>query len=141
MTDVQKFHRFVEAYPMEVPPAAVEERLKLLVMEEKQRMQYERLTGKDMHLYAQQELAEQMESLEKEAFRAAKESLVLKRLVEEHDFQVSEEELAGEAAAIAARQNTTVEELRRFFGEDFTMLRQELRERKAIAFVCEQSPD
>ena len=141
MTDERKFARFVEEYAAEVPPEAVEEELKLLIMEEKQRMQYDRLTGRDMHLYAQQELDERMAELEAEALHAAKEALVLRRLLAENDFPVSDEELSGEAAAIAARRHTTIEEMRLFFGADFAMLRQELRERKAMAFACAQLPD
>lgn len=141
MTDERKFARFVEAYAAEAPPEAVEEQLKLLIMEEKQRMQYDRLTGRDMHLYAQQELDERMPALETEARYAAKEALVLRRLLEENDFPVSDEELSAEAAAIAARRHTTLEEMRLFFGADLSMLRRELRERKAMAFACTQLPD
>lgn len=110
----------------------------MLILEEKQRIQYEMLTGSALHLSPQDELNEEMDALQTEALRRAKEALVLHELLTAQTFPVSQEELEAEAAAIAQRQHTTVAELKRFLGEDLAMLQGDLQKRKAVAWACEQ---
>ena len=138
MTQELLFSKYAEQYPLTVPQEAVENELQLLILEEKQRIQYEMLTGSAMHLSPQEELNEQMDALQAEALRRAKEMLVLREIMEAQPFSVSQEELESEAAAIAWRQNTTVAELKRFLGEDLAMLQSDLKKRKAAAWACEQ---
>ena len=61
------FAQYAAQCPIEIPPEAVDEELQELVLEEKQRMQYETLTGAAIHLAPQQELDERMEVLQAEA--------------------------------------------------------------------------
>ena len=136
MTQEMLFSKYAQQYPLPVPQEAVEEELQMLILEEKQRMQYEMLTGSALHFSPQEELAGKMEALQTEARRRAKEDLVLREILAAQVFPVSQEELEAEAAAIARRQNTTVTELRRFLGEDLAMLRNDLQKRKAIAWAC-----
>lgn len=138
MTQEMLFSKYVEQYPLPVPREAVEQELHMLVLEEKQRIQYEMLTGSALHLSPQDELNEKMEALQAEALHRAKEALVLREIMALQTFTVSQEELEAEAAAIAQRQNTTVAELRRFLGEDLAMLQGDLQKRKAVAWACEQ---
>lgn len=138
MTQELLFSKYAEQYPLTVPQEAIENELQLLILEEKQRMQYEMLTGSAMHLAPQEELNKKMKALQAEALRRAKETLVLREIMTAQTFAVSQEELEAEAAAIARRQNTTVAELRRFLGEDLAMLQGDLQKRKAAAWACEQ---
>ena len=132
MTQEMLFSKYAEQYPLTVPQEAVENELQLLILEEKQRIQYETLTGFAVHLSPQEELNKKMEALQAEALRRAKEMLAAQTI------PVTPEELEAEAAAIARRQNTTVAELKRFLGEDLAMLQSDLKKRKAAAWVCEQ---
>ncbi len=138
MTQEILFSKYVEQYPLTVPQKAMEEELHMLILEEKQRMQYEMLTGEAMHLSPQDELNENMDALREEALRRAKEKLVLHEILAAHAFPVSEEELAEEAETIARRQKTTVADLKRFLGEDLAMLEGDLQNRKAVAWACAQ---
>lgn len=138
MTQEMLFSKYAEQYPLTVPQEAVEQELHMLILEEKQRMQYEMMTGAALHLSPQDELNEKMEALQAEALQRAKEALVLRKIMALQTFTVSQEELEAEAAAIAQRQNTTVAELRRFLGEDLAMLQGDLQKRKAVAWACEQ---
>ena len=138
MTQELLFSKYAAQYPLTVPQEAVENELQQLILEEKQRIQYEMLTGSAMHLSPQSELNEQMDALQAEALRRAKEMLVLREIMAAQTFPVTPEELEAEAAAIARRQNTTVAELRRFLGEDLVMLQSDLQKRKAVAWACEQ---
>ena len=114
MTQELLFSKYAEQYPLTVPQEAMENELQLLILEEKQSMQYEMLTGSAMNLSPQEELNEKLEAMQVEALRRAKETLVLREIMAAHPFPVSQEELEAEAAAIAQRQNTTVAELKRF---------------------------
>lgn len=138
MTQEMLFSKYAEQYPLTVPQEAVENELQLLILEEKQRIQYETLTGFAVHLSPQEELNKKMEELQAEALRRAKEMLVLREIMAAQTFPVTPEELEAEAAAIARRQNTTVAELKRFLGEDLAMLQSDLKKRKAAAWACEQ---
>ena len=137
MTQEMLFSKYAEQYPLTVPQEAVENELQLLILEEKQRIQYETLTGFAVHLSPQEELNKKMEALQAEALRRAKEMLVLREIMAAQTFPVTPE-LEAEAAAIARRQNTTVAELKRFLGEDLAMLQSDLKKRKAAAWACEQ---
>lgn len=138
MTQEPLFSKYAEQYPLTVPQEAIENELQLLILEEKQRMQYEMLIGSAMHLFPQEELNGKIEDLQAEALRRAKETLVLREIMAAQTFPVSQEELEAEAAAIAQRQKTTVIELKRFLGEDLAMLQGDLQKRKAVAWACEQ---
>lgn len=138
MTQEMLFSKYAEQYPLSVPQAAVEEELHMLILEEKQRIQYEMLTGSALHLSPQDELNGEMDALQAEALRRAKEALVLQEILATQTFPVSQEELEAEAAAIAQRQRTTVAELKRFLGEDLAMLQGDLQKRKAVAWACKQ---
>ena len=138
MTQELLFSKYAEQYPLTVPQEAAENELQLLILEEKQRIQYEMLTGSAMHLAPQEELNEKMEALQAEALRRAKEMLVLCEIMAAQAFPVSPEELEAEAESIALRQNTTIAELKQFLGEDLAMLQSDLQKRKAVAWACEQ---
>ena len=67
MTQELLFSKYAEQYPLTVPQEAIENELQLLILEEKQRMQYEMLTGSAMHLAPQEELNGKLEALQAEA--------------------------------------------------------------------------
>ncbi len=138
MTKEELFSQYVEQYPCVVPAQALEQELSLILLEEKQRMQYEMLTGTAMHLQPQMELDAQMDALREIAQHRAKESLVLDALLQAHDFSPSSQELLEQAQALAQRQNTTVAELKKFFGDDLSLLYQDLCRQKAITWACAQ---
>ena len=69
MTQEMLFSKYAEQYPLTVPQEAVENELQLLILEEKQRIQYETLTGFAVHLSPQEELNKKMEALQAEALR------------------------------------------------------------------------
>ena len=63
MTQEMLFSKYAEQYPLTVPQEAVENELQLLILEEKQRIQYETLTGFAVHLSPQEELNKKMPSV------------------------------------------------------------------------------
>ena len=93
MTQEMLFSKYAEQYPLTVPQEAVENELQLLILEEKQRIQYETLTGFAVHLSPQEELNKKMEALQAEALRRAKEMLVLREIMAAQTIPVTPEEL------------------------------------------------
>ena len=89
MTQEMLFSKYAEQYPLTVPQEAVENELQLLILEEKQRIQYETLTGFAVHLSPQEELNKKMEALQAEALRRAKEMLVLREIMAAQTFPVT----------------------------------------------------
>lgn len=130
--------KFVEDYEIEVPEELVENELQYITLEMRHRMQYDTLTGGRPHIFARMELEQQADELRKAAFYEAKSDLVMKALLKQHGFTVTREELEVEAAAMAQRQNSTVEMIKNFFGEDLAMLERDVKERKAVDWVWEQ---
>jgi FKBP-type peptidyl-prolyl cis-trans isomerase (trigger factor) len=139
MTRDEAWRRFVEDYDIEVPPEAIEDERRLVELDLRHRMQYDRLTGGDAHVFPSQELAEQEEELERTALFEAKEPLVLRALQERLQLTVTDEELESEAAALAERNGTTVATVRRFFGDDLSMLSRDVINQKLIDWAVGQA--
>ncbi len=127
-----QWKRFVRNYNIEVPQDKVEQEIYLIRMDLRHRMQYDTLTTGTMHFFPDEELDEQMDDIRDAALFEVKSTLVMKDILKMQDFPVTREELEAEAEAMAKRQNTTVELIKGFFGEDLTMLERDVRERKAM---------
>ncbi|VEH02878.1 trigger factor [Slackia heliotrinireducens] len=132
------WRRFVEDYDIDVPEEAIENELRYVELQLRHNMQYDRLAGGDMHMFPTRELDEQREEMRAAAVFEAKEPRVIKAIVAERGIDVTYEELEAEAEAIAKRQNSTIEEVKRFFGEDLGMLRRDVLDQKAREWACNQ---
>ena len=129
---------YVLAYDIEVPQDEVEEELYIIRSDMKHRMIYDQMSGGGMHLFPDQELEEQKDELVEAAIFEVKEPRVLKDLSKKLGIEVSPEELLAEGEAIAKRQNSTLDEVRRFFGQDLAFLERDVRERKIREWACNQ---
>ena len=134
----EKWRRYVLAYPIEVAQEDVEEELYVIKQDMKHRMIYEQMSGGEMHPFPEMELEEQKDELLKAAVFEVKEPLVLKDLAKKLEITVTPEELLAEGEAIAKRQNSTLDEVKRFFGQDLAFLERDVRENKIRAWACEQ---
>lgn len=133
------WREYVEAYDIDVPAARIEEEYELIRADLKHRMMYEQMSGGEAHLFPDAELADQEDGLRAAALFEAKEPLVLRDLTKKLDVSVSYEELLAEAEDVAKRQNTTVDNLKRFFGDDLALLERDVRESKIRDWVCGQA--
>lgn len=130
---------FVLAYDIEVSEDAVNNELEYIKLDMRHRMQYDRLTGGNAHLFPSQELAEQDEELRMLALFEAKEPKVQRRIIEQEGLVASKEELEAEALAMAKRQNTTIEAVKAFFGEDLAMLERDVLNKKVMDWALAQT--
>ena len=136
--DEARWRAYVAAYEIEVPEERIEQEYQLVRADLLHRMTYAHMTGVETHIFPQMELSEQEDELRAAAVFEAKEPLVLRDLASRLEVAVTPEELLAEAEAMAARQATTVDELKRFFGEDLHLLERDVRERKIRTWACAQ---
>ena len=103
------------------------------------RLQYDTLINHGPHFHAQAELADQEDEYRVLAFYEAKSDLVMKKLLTEWNPAVTRKELEEEAEAVAMRQNSTIDMVKSFFGEDLAMLERDIKERKIKDRILEAS--
>ena len=138
MTNEEKWRAYVLAYDIEVPQEDVEEELYRIRSDLKHGMLYEQMSGGASHPFPEMELEQQKDALMEAAVFETKEPLVLKDLTAKLDITVTPEELLAEGEAIAKRQNSTLDEVKRFFGQDLRFLERDVREAKIRAWAVEQ---
>ena len=136
--DEATWRSYVAAYDIEVPEERINQEYQLIRADMKHRMMYAQMSGGEVHLFPDAELAEQEDEILEAARFEAKEPLVLRDLTAKLAVEVTPEELLAEAEAMAKRQGTTVDEIRRFFGEDLGLLERDVRENKIRAWACVQ---
>lgn len=123
---------------IEVPEDMLEEEIYMLNVQAAHNRQYANLSGQ---LSMQELMAssanadEAIEQLKAQALMNLRVDLLLAKTIEEQDFELTTEELEAEAEAMAKRQNTSVDMIKSFFGEDLSGLRRDLLERKATAYL------
>ena len=132
------WREFVANYEIDVPESAIENELEYIKLDMKHRMLYDQMSGGGMHLFPQMELAEQEAELREAAVFEAKAPRVLKEIIAQQGITTTQDELEAEAQAMAEREGSTIEMVKRFFGDDFAMLERDVLERKAIDWACEQ---
>lgn len=132
------WRRFVGEYDIDVPESAIENEVEYLQLAMRHNMQYDRLTGGGAHFFPDRELDDQQAELRAEALFQAKEPRVLKAVIAEQGITASREELEAEAVAMAERQGSALDMVKRFFGDDLAMLERDVLERKAIDWACDQ---
>lgn len=139
MTREDKWKAYVESYDVEVPEEKIENEMNLIWMDLRHQMQYDSMAGLGTHLFPQMELEEKKDEIRAAAVFEVKSELVMKNLLGTLNITVSREELEAEAEAMAKRQNTTIEMVKGFFGEDLSMLERDVKERKAMDWVLNQN--
>lgn len=138
MTDEELWRRYVLAYDIEVSQERVEEELRLIRADLKHRMMYEQMSGGELHAFPDMELEGQRDEILEAAVFEAKELSVLRDLASKLDVTVTADELLAHAEGIARREGSTVEMLRRFFGDDLSVLERDVRDRKIREWAVAQ---
>lgn len=133
-------HQFVRAYNVEVPRELVEEEYRLCLMDMKHKMVYGQMVGTNSlnPMEQTQAIQDSQEELMEVAYFNVKEELVMKELMGREEFAVTPQELQDYAQTLAQRQNTTMEMVRRFFGEELTLLESDVRRQKAEDWIYRQ---
>lgn len=135
MTREEAWREYVEKYNLEVPQDRLEEEIRMIRADLMHQMRYDTMSGGPIHPFPELELEQQKEDIYAAALWEVKSELVMKDLIRTQAITVSKEELEAEAEAMAQRQNTTVTEIKRFFGEDLSMLEWDVKKQKAMMWV------
>lgn len=132
--------KFVRAYVIEVPRELVEEKHQLCLTDMRHKMVCGQMTGSHhMNLYEQAQVVQDaQEELMEVAYFTVKEELVMKALMNREEFSVTDQELQDYAEAMARRQNTTMDMVCRFFGDDLALLAGDVRHKKAEEWIYHQ---
>ena len=132
--------RFVREYDIQVPREMVEEEYRMCMMDMKHKMVYGQMAGShQMNPMEQAEaLQDAREELMEVAYLSVKEDLVMKEVIDKGNFTVTQAELQQYAEELAKRQNTTMDMVKRFFGEDFALLVRDVKRQKAEEWICQQ---
>lgn len=130
--------RAVELAPFDVPEETVESEYRLLLADFRQRLTYDSMaTGRPVYTY--EGLEDRMAELRDEALFQIKAQMVLKDIIQREGLTVSSEELEEEGRAIAQRQGVPLEEVKGFLGEDLSLVKTDLLERKAMDLIIERA--
>ncbi|MBQ8563115.1 MAG: hypothetical protein IJ443_04410 [Firmicutes bacterium] len=131
-----KVRDYIKRYEIEVPKELVIEEYEYMCQAMNQKMRYQAMgTGPSLQ-EMQQEAEQYLDEMKEEAYFSVKMDLVLKEIIARENFAVTREELEVEAEAMAQRQNTSVEMIKSFFGEELAMLETDVKQRKAMDWIC-----
>ena len=130
--DDEKLKQLCERYGIEVTDEAVAEETRLRVQQRLHQLKYEGLATGSFVDYYFADPDKLYEELLPESRSAVIMEALIKAIIDEHGLTVSSEELESEAEEVAKRQNATVEELRGFFGDDLSLLKRDVLEKKAL---------
>ncbi len=137
----EAIRRFIIDYPIEVPEEMLDAEVELIYADMRHRMTYATMAGRSHGnpIEQEMELKEMSEDIAEIALFNVKEELVMKELMARDEFEVTAEELKERANEMARKENTTIDFIKKFFGENFEMLESDLRRRKAEDWIYEQA--
>ena len=127
--------KVLDAYDIEVPQELVDEEFKMIVLEFNHRAKYESMATGRLLEFTPDETEDRIKQFKEEAFKLVKTRLVLKRIIEEGNLEVTKEELEEEAKALSVRQQIPIEMVKDFLGENLELLKDDLLVRKAIVLA------
>ena len=126
------------AHDVDIPDVMVEDQMDEMMNEFAQNI---RQQGMDFNLYLKymgQDPKEFRENLRQDAFKRVKMRLLIRAVAEAEDFDASEEEVEREIDEMASHYDMEVDKLKEALGESQrTMLRQDIRNRKAVDYMFE----
>lgn len=141
--DVEKREALVnqaaENAEMDVPQAMVDTELDRMMQEFEQRLQ---MQGLSLDMYAQftgQDQNALKEQMKDDAEKRVQTNLTLEAISEAENLEVTEEDIEKELEQMASMYNTDVDNLKQMLGGNTDMLKDDLKMKKAIDFLVEES--
>lgn len=135
-TLVQKASENAEA---DIPPEMVDTELDQMVREFEQQLQ---MQGMTMEMYTQfsgQDESELKEQMREDAEKRVKTNITLEAIANKEEIEVSDEDVDAEMENMASSNGVDVEQIRQILGANTEALKGELRARKTIEFLLEES--
>ncbi|GAA0428901.1 trigger factor [Agaribacter marinus] len=124
---------------MDIPEAMVDTELDQMVKEFEQRLQMQGMTLEMYSQFSGQDEAALKEQMREDAEKRVKTNLTLEAIVNEENLEVSEEDVNEELEKMASMYGAEVEQLKQMLGGNTDAIEGDLKMRKAIDFLVEQS--
>ncbi|MFD1039549.1 trigger factor [Virgibacillus byunsanensis] len=122
-----------------VPGAMVDTELDQMVKEFEQRLQSQGMTMEMYSQFSGQDEGALKEQMREDATKRVKTNLTLEAIVAKEDLEVTEEDVNAELEKMASMYGAEVEQLKQMLGGNADALKGDLKMRKAIDFLAEQS--
>jgi hypothetical protein len=104
-----------------------------------QNLKYKAMIDGDYAAYETFNATADRDNIREQVVRRLKVDKILKSVVRQEHLVLTRDDLEDEAKAMAARQQTSIEMIERFFGRDFAMLETDLLLRKALDFLFDHA--
>lgn len=124
---------------VDIPEAMIQTETDRMLQEFEQRLQ---MQGMTLDLYTQfsgQSADDLREQMKENAEARVKTNLVLEAIFEKENLEVTDEDLNKELEEMAQMYQTDVEQLKQMLGGNTDMIKEDMKFRKAIEFLAEQS--
>ena len=129
-----------EANDIDVPDAMVESEIDSMLNEFDQQL---RAQGMDLNGYLNymgQDAGKFRDTVREDAFKRTKTRMIVAKIVDQENFQVSEEEVKAQLEAMAQQYGLEVEKLTEMIGaENINMISGDLKMKKAVDFMYENA--
>ena len=105
----------------------------------RQTLKYQGLMAGALSLYQAYGTEEDRNEVERDVIRQLKAERILESIIEQEGITVTQEELEERAEAIAERDRIGLDMVRRFFGEDYSLLQGEVLKEKAVQLIFDNA--
>ncbi|MBU5265746.1 trigger factor [Virgibacillus proomii] len=124
---------------VDIPEVMIENELDQMVQEFEQRLQMQGMTLEMYSQFSGQDKDELKEQMREDAEKRVKTSLTLDAIVEAEGLEASDEDVEKELDKMAEMYGTDKEQIRKMLGANTDAIKKDLKKRKAIDFLVEQS--
>ncbi len=120
---------------IDLPQIMIENELDNMISQQEREMQGMGLTLDQYLGYLGQTVVDYRQTLAADAEQRVRTSLVLEAIAQTEDFEVTEEDIDAEIKTMSERYNMEEAQVRNVFNNDFSMLNNDIRFRKALELV------
>jgi len=124
---------------VEIPDAMIETETNRMLQEFEQRLQMQGMTFELYTQFSGQSADDLKAQMKENAEARVKTNLVLEAIFDKENLEVSEDDVTKELEEMAKVYSTDVEQLKQMLGGNTDMIKEDLKFRKAIEFLAEQS--
>ncbi|MGM8215525.1 trigger factor [Bacillaceae bacterium W0354] len=124
---------------IDIPQAMIDSELDRMLQEFEQRLQMQGMTLDIYYQFSGQNEDALKGQMKEDAEKRVRTNLTLEAIAEEEKLEASEEDVQKELEEMATMYNTDVDNLTKMLGGNTDMLKDDLKLRKAIDFLVEQS--
>ena len=135
----QIIEQATENASVDIPQAMIDTEVEQMVKEFEQRLQAQGMTLEMFSQFSGQSEEDVKEQMKENADQRVKMNLVIEAISKAENIEVSEEDINAELEEMAKMYNTDAEQLKQMLGNNFSMLEDDLKVKRTIDFLLENS--